>query len=82
MAKALFGHVGGPDLQVAAEIARLRGGSATWRTRSSALQAANDALTSRSPQTDLAGLDRVELPADVAVATGATLTARLTLPYG
>jgi hypothetical protein len=45
MAKALLGHLGGPDPVVLAEIARLRGRVRDLESEVDRLRAANDALT-------------------------------------
>ena len=74
MAKALYGHVGGPDLQLAAELAQLRRRVRDLQDEVERLSAANDALTSLVAADHLARLDRVELPADVSVGTAARLT--------
>lgn len=74
MAKALYGHVGGPDPMLAAELAHLRRRVRDLQDEVERLSAANDALTSLVAADHLAGLDRVELPADVSVGTAAALT--------
>ena len=68
MAKALYGHVGGPDLMLVAEVAQLRRRVRDLEDEVERLSAANEALTSLVAEEHLAGqlsdLDRVELPAD------------------
>ncbi len=74
MAKALYGHVGGPDPVVAAELAHLRRRVRDLQDEVERLNAANDALTSLVAADHLAGIDRVELPADVSVTASPALT--------
>ena len=78
MAKALYGHVGGPDLMLVAEAAKLRRRVRDLEDEVERLSAANAALTSLVAEEHLAGqlsdLDRVELPADATRTAPAALT--------
>ncbi len=79
MAKALYGHVGGPDEQILAQLAALRARVRDLQDEVARLSAANDALTTLVAEEHLTGhLDTVELPvelpAEVSVATPAALT--------
>jgi hypothetical protein len=71
MAKALYGHLGGPDQQLVAEVLQLRRRVRDLQGEVERLAAANDALarlvTLESLPDDLADLDRVELPVEVSV---------------
>ena len=69
MAKALYGHIGGLDPQLAAEVLHLRRRVRDLEDEVERLSAANDALTNLVAD-DLSDLDRVELPADVSVTSG------------
>ncbi len=72
MAKALYGHVGGPDPTTAAELAHLRRRVRDLQDEVERLSAANDALTSLVAADHLAGLDRLELPSEVTVTSALT----------
>ncbi len=77
MAKALYGHLGGPDPAIAAEMAHLRRRVRDLIDEVDRLTAANDALTSLVAADHLAGIDRVVLPsepADVSVPAAGSLT--------
>jgi hypothetical protein len=74
MAKALYGHIGGTDPQIVAEVLHLRRRVRDLEDEVTRLSVANYALAALvSPlPDDLAGLehadlDRVELPAEVSV---------------
>jgi hypothetical protein len=74
MAKALYGHIGGSDPHLLAEMQHLRRRVRDLEDEVERLNAANDALTSLVAAGHLADLDRVELPAEVSVATDGALT--------
>lgn len=79
MAKALYGHVGGPDEQVLAQLAALRSRVRDLQDEVARLSAANDALTTLVAEEHLSSqFDRVELPVErpdeVSIATPAALT--------
>ena len=74
MAKALYGHMGGLDPALVAEVQHLRRRVRDLQDEVERLSAANDALTSLVTADHIADLDRVELPADVSVTVDAALS--------
>lgn len=66
MAKALFGHIGGPDPRMAAEARRLRQRVRDLEAELARLQAGNDALAPQArhdPPADSPGLALAREPA-------------------
>ena len=58
MAKALFGHVGGPDPRMVSEMRRLQQRVRDLEAELARLQAENDALASGDGHEDVLALDR------------------------
>jgi hypothetical protein len=58
MAKALFGHVGGPDPRMVSEMRRLQQRVRDLEAELVRLQEENDALTVEATQTDMLVSDR------------------------
>jgi hypothetical protein len=58
MAKALFGHAGGPDPRMASEMRRLQQRVRDLEAELIRLQEQNDALTAGAGQVDVLVLDR------------------------